>query len=229
MFWIPSLIREVRPVQDFTDTDFPLAVCSGGNGPRSSTPTARRPAFSDDGRHGWPEFPLFSTRLMDLGFNDFQRPLVRNIYIWLERITGRITTKLVVVSYANADKGEKSGVLKPRRLDSLPRCHFRRGIHAARSAPDAAGEMGSPGTTKSSSGMIACFKPQKSPVDFVDVAAEVLKNAPRAHFVMAGDGELRPQVEDANSGTRHWKSHHAAGLEEEPTCRRSIATWILSC
>src|SRR6185436_17490657 len=44
-------------------------------------------------------------------------------------------------------------------------------------------------------GMVACFKPQKSPVDFVDVAAAVLKQAPNAHFVMAGDGELRPQVE----------------------------------
>jgi glycosyltransferase involved in cell wall biosynthesis len=32
-------------------------------------------------------------------------------------------------------------------------------------------------------------------VDFVDVAAAVLKQTPRAHFVMAGDGELRPQIE----------------------------------
>ena len=43
--------------------------------------------------------------------------------------------------------------------------------------------------------MIACFKPQKSPVDFVDVAARVLKENRQAHFVMAGDGELRPEVE----------------------------------
>jgi glycosyltransferase involved in cell wall biosynthesis len=45
-------------------------------------------------------------------------------------------------------------------------------------------------------GMVACFKPQKAPVDFVDVAAEVLKKAGGGvHFVMAGDGELRPEVE----------------------------------
>ena len=44
-------------------------------------------------------------------------------------------------------------------------------------------------------GMIACLKPQKSPVDFVDVAARVLQRNSQAHFVLAGDGELRPEVE----------------------------------
>jgi len=44
-------------------------------------------------------------------------------------------------------------------------------------------------------GMVACLKPQKSPVDFVEVAARVLKVTDRVHFIMAGDGELRPAVE----------------------------------
>jgi glycosyltransferase involved in cell wall biosynthesis len=44
-------------------------------------------------------------------------------------------------------------------------------------------------------GMVACFKPQKAPVDFVDVAARVLRDVPNTHFVMAGDGELRGAVE----------------------------------
>jgi glycosyltransferase involved in cell wall biosynthesis len=45
-------------------------------------------------------------------------------------------------------------------------------------------------------GMVACFKPQKSPEDFIEVAARVLQKTDRAHFVMAGDGELRSSVED---------------------------------
>src|SRR5438046_9582046 len=43
--------------------------------------------------------------------------------------------------------------------------------------------------------MVACFKPQKSPLDFVEVASRVLKETDRVHFIMAGDGELRPAVE----------------------------------
>jgi glycosyltransferase involved in cell wall biosynthesis len=45
-------------------------------------------------------------------------------------------------------------------------------------------------------GMVACFKHQKSPEDFIEVAARVLKQTDRAHFVMAGDGELRNSIEE---------------------------------
>ena len=44
--------------------------------------------------------------------------------------------------------------------------------------------------------MVACLKPQKAPLDFIDVAARVLSERKDVHFVMAGDGELRPQVEE---------------------------------
>src|SRR5262249_60783893 len=43
-------------------------------------------------------------------FNDFQRPAVRNFYIFLERLTSKITTRLFLVSKANADKAEKCGM-----------------------------------------------------------------------------------------------------------------------
>ena len=51
-------------------------------------------------------------------------------------------------------------------------------------------------------GMVACFKPQKSPVDFVKVAAGVLEQRDDVHFVMIGDGELREDIENkiAESG-----------------------------
>jgi glycosyltransferase involved in cell wall biosynthesis len=128
------------------------------------------------------------------GFNDFQRPLVRNVYVWLERVTSKITTKLVVVSYANAEKGEKSGV-------------FRRGDWVLCRDAISVDEFMQPGPRRTqlrtwgvpedkvAIGMVACFKPQKAPVDFVKVAAEILKKNQNVHFVMAGDGELRPEIE----------------------------------
>jgi glycosyltransferase involved in cell wall biosynthesis len=45
-------------------------------------------------------------------------------------------------------------------------------------------------------GMVACLKTQKAPEDFIEVAARVLKKNQNVHFVMAGDGELRPSVEE---------------------------------
>jgi glycosyltransferase involved in cell wall biosynthesis len=44
-------------------------------------------------------------------------------------------------------------------------------------------------------GMIACFKPQKAPLDFVRVAHGVKKSVPRARFILVGDGALRGDIE----------------------------------
>src|SRR5204863_6512615 len=44
------------------------------------------------------------------GFNDFQRRIERSFYIGLERLTARITTKLFMVSYANAKTAENIGM-----------------------------------------------------------------------------------------------------------------------
>jgi glycosyltransferase involved in cell wall biosynthesis len=43
--------------------------------------------------------------------------------------------------------------------------------------------------------MVACLKPQKSPLDFLRLADRVSQALPEAEFVLAGDGELRPAVE----------------------------------
>jgi len=42
---------------------------------------------------------------------------------------------------------------------------------------------------------VACLKPQKAPGDIIAVAGRVLRRQPDARFLVAGDGELRPQLE----------------------------------
>ena len=43
--------------------------------------------------------------------------------------------------------------------------------------------------------MIACFKPQKAPLDFIRVAKVVLDEMSDVHFLLVGDGVLRPAIE----------------------------------
>ena len=45
-------------------------------------------------------------------------------------------------------------------------------------------------------GMIACFKPQKAPLDFIKAAHLVHKKMPDARFIVTGDGELRSAIEE---------------------------------
>jgi glycosyltransferase involved in cell wall biosynthesis len=43
--------------------------------------------------------------------------------------------------------------------------------------------------------MIAPFKPQKAPLDFIKVANRVIEKRPKTQFLLIGDGELRPETE----------------------------------
>jgi len=198
-YWIPSLIREVQPVQDF------ITLVALWRLFRKERPQVVHTHSSKAGILGrWAAWlagvPNIFHTAHGFGFNDFQRPTLRRLYVWLEKITGRISTKLVVVSYANADKGEKNGVFKRGDWilcrDAISVAEFMQpGPRRSQLARWGVGPDRQGGKDKVVVGMIACFKPQKSPVDFVDVAAEVLKHTASAHFVMAGDGELRPQIE----------------------------------
>src|SRR5262245_14649549 len=192
--WNGSLVREVRPLQDA------LAFLKLWRLFRRERPAIVHTHSAKAGIIGrWAArlagVPLIFHTAHGFGFNDFQRPAVRSFYIWLERLTARITTKLFIVSYANADKAEKCGMTRPGdwvlARDSISVDEFLRPQPVRQKLQS----WGIP-DDKVVVGMVACFKPQKSPEDFVEVAARVLAKTDRVHFVMAGDGELRPSIEE---------------------------------
>ncbi len=118
----------------------------------------------------------------------------------LERVTGRFATSaFVAVSQANIDKGIDLGILPAGRVSLI-----RSGVKLNEFSPrgTGAGGAGGPETDRLLTvGMVACLKPQKAPLDFVKVASAVAHVACArgggrpVRFVLAGDGELRPDVE----------------------------------
>jgi glycosyltransferase involved in cell wall biosynthesis len=193
LFWIPSLLRELRPVQDT------VAFLSMWRLFRRERPHIVHTHSSKAGILGrWAAklagVPVIFHTVHGFSFHDFQHPVVRAVYRWLERITTKVTNRIVVVSYANAEKGEKSGVFKRKdwilcragiSLQEFMEAGPRREKLKDWDIPE----------DRVIVGMISNFKPQKSPVDFIDMAAKVLQKTDRVHFAMAGDGELRPEVE----------------------------------
>ena len=191
--WVPSLVREARPIKDL------IALIKMWRVFRRERPLLVHTHCPKAGILGrWAArlagVPFIFHTAHGFGFNDFQRPIVRKFYVWLERITSKITTEHVFVSYENAEKAEKLGLT--RRGEWI----------LSRSGIDI-DEYKQPGARRTKVrewgisedkiivGMVACFKPEKSPADFVDIAARVLKSTDRVHFVMIGDGELRSSVE----------------------------------
>ncbi len=146
------------------------------------------------------------------GFHAGQTWVLRRVLIGAERLAARVTTQFIAVSRANLEQGIALGLFGPDRV-SLIRSGVRLEAFGAASRGGAGQaaraalrrELGLPGDAPLV-GMVACLKPQKSPLTFVEVAARVTRQAPAAAFVLAGDGELRPDVErrvrELNLGAR---------------------------
>ena len=128
-------------------------------------------------------------------FNDYQPSLVRAFYILLERITAPITTVFVTVSGADREEGIRRGIFKKNDVTLI-----RSGIDIKQFCDlpnDRISLRGKLGLDQDTPviAMVACFKPQKAPLDFVRVAKKVLDERSDALFYLVGDGELRPQLE----------------------------------
>jgi glycosyltransferase involved in cell wall biosynthesis len=127
--------------------------------------------------HGW-------------SFHDYQSRIVYRCYLYLERICAIFTTKIIVVSVWDKNKGLSNSVGKEDQYVLI-----RYGIAYALFQDQ---ELCRFAVRKSLGfsdadliiGMVACFKPQKSPLDFIKLAFAVKKNFSNAKFIMIGDGVL---------------------------------------
>jgi glycosyltransferase involved in cell wall biosynthesis len=128
------------------------------------------------------------------GFHDYQPFPVRQFFVVLEKVTARITDMFIAVSKANIKKGVDKGIFTKRKatlirsgieLEEFTGVRINRG--AKRKALGVKPDL--PLVT-----MIGCLKPQKAPLDYVEVAHKVLQKK-EACFILVGDGELREQVQ----------------------------------
>ncbi|MEI6631407.1 MAG: glycosyltransferase family 4 protein [bacterium] len=129
--------------------------------------------------HGW-------------SFNDYQPSLIRLFFIWLERLTARFTDKLIVVSNCDKRKGLGNFIGEDNKYALI-----RYGIDYSKFGPreESIREELGVGAKNLLVGMIACFKPQKSPQDFIRLAFLVRQQMPRVKFILVGDGPLRADIE----------------------------------
>jgi glycosyltransferase involved in cell wall biosynthesis len=130
-------------------------------------------------------------------FHSFQPWWEHGLYSVAERVTARVTQAFCPVSEANRRKAIDSGLLnRGQTAVVLPAA-----IEPEQYVPDSTGRRRvrdelAVRDDETLVGMIACLKPQKAPLDFVRMASRVRAASPCVRFFVAGDGELRPQMED---------------------------------
>lgn len=130
--------------------------------------------------HGW-------------SFNNYQPSAVRNLFIFLERIAAKFTRKIIVICEHDLQKGLDNRIAGASKYAivsyGVDYKRFKNNIGLI-----AKQNLGIE-TEELLITNISCFKPQKSPLDFIKLAALVRPVYPKVKFLLVGDGELRKEIE----------------------------------
>jgi glycosyltransferase involved in cell wall biosynthesis len=196
-FFIPELIREINPLMDikalFKIKGILQEIKKGDSLMIVHTHSSKAGILGRWGARFAGANAIIHT-IHGFGFHDHQSLPMRSFLIFLERITAGITDQYIAVSQANIEKGADIGIF-PRQKATLIRSGIeleefsRERVNRREKRKKLGVEPTLPLIT-----MIGCLKPQKAPLDYVDVAYQILR-AREARFILVGDGELREEVE----------------------------------
>ncbi|GAB4295779.1 MAG: glycosyltransferase family 4 protein [Myxococcota bacterium] len=153
------------------------------------------------------------------GFDASNLPFIKNAFKTAERVAAAYTDHFIAVSEANRRLGIKMNLFSERNsslirsgvnlsefiLDDRKRDEARTKIRT---------ELGIPKNAPVAI-LIACFKPQKAPLDFVSAARIALKSQKNLQFILAGDGELRSSIEKSVSSAHISHSFRILGWRRD--------------
>ncbi|MBW1839478.1 MAG: glycosyltransferase family 4 protein, partial [Deltaproteobacteria bacterium] len=207
VYLIPELVREIRPIKDviaFLKLRQILKQLKREVARKHSGATSAIIVHTHCSKAGI--LGRWAARIADIklvihsfhgfSFNEFQSFLVQGFYIFMERITSLITAKSIAVSKANIEKGVNKKIFTRDKVILI-----RSGIDIEKfqtvklSREKKRMELGFDAGIPLVA-MIACFKPQKSPLNFVRVAKIVSAEISKARFLLIGNGVLRSKVEE---------------------------------
>ncbi|MCC9078675.1 glycosyltransferase family 4 protein [Litorilinea aerophila] len=131
--------------------------------------------------HGW-------------GMHEGMSQASRLLYLTLERLSARITHRLIVVSRPDIQKGLGYGIGREEQFtliyNGIDLARFRQPVNRE----EVCAELGLDPDARLV-GMVGRLDQQKNPLDFIRAAALVLQAEPHTQFVVVGDGSLRPACE----------------------------------
>jgi len=154
--------------------------------------------------HGW-------------GFHDKQTLFFRRLYILLERLSAKITTRLITVSQQNTEKGLSKKIGKSSQYLTI-----YSGIDLNRFMPIKGDKKGTLNISDNTVviGTIGRLTEQKNPLLFVRMASSLLKKKDDLYFLFVGDGPLRQVVE------REIERLHLNGRVKLAGLKKDVIPWL---
>jgi glycosyltransferase involved in cell wall biosynthesis len=130
-------------------------------------------------------------------FYGYFSPLKTKLFLWVEKILGLLTDKIITVSKKQREEIISLGIGSPQKVIAIPLgLELGKLLDVDRFKGQLREELGISPETKLV-GIIARIVPVKNHGMFIDAAAEFKKNnkSLKTVFVVVGDGELRGQIE----------------------------------
>ncbi len=138
--------------------------------------------------------PITVHSIHGFGFGAHQPWYVRQAFLTAEKLVAHSTTAFIAVSQRNLDEGVRLGLFRAQQArvirSGIDLDAFRAHAGGAAVRRELMIPAGAPLVVQ-----VACFKRQKAPERFVALAAALAALVPDAHFLLVGDGALRPQLE----------------------------------
>jgi glycosyltransferase involved in cell wall biosynthesis len=142
------------------------------------------------------EVPVIVHSIHGFGFHEGQHPIKHALFLNAERAAGRVTDAFIGVSNSNLVEASRRGIIPNGCRTELIRSGMD--LSTVRAAE------GQRRATRESLGLdsedemvlaVSNLKPQKDPITLVRAMRILMTKRPRAVLMIAGDGELRGEVE----------------------------------
>jgi glycosyltransferase involved in cell wall biosynthesis len=138
--------------------------------------------------------PIIVHTIHGFPFHNYQNLVINRLFTMLERIAGKFTDALIAVSNSDIKKGIEKKIGKKDKFflvrPGINIQDFNKNVDIKRKKMEIGVNLNSKIV-----GMIGCFKPQKSPLDFIKIAKIVSEKYKDVEFVLIGDGKLRKKIE----------------------------------
>jgi glycosyltransferase involved in cell wall biosynthesis len=191
---IPELVREVHPINDFIALQKIVALF------KREQPHIVHTHSSKAGILGrWAariaKVPVIIHTVHGWGHHSYQKPLIRRLFITIERNMEKSTDRLIAVSNATVEKGLND------RIGTRDKYTV---IHSCINLDDFTASLRDPQQLKKSLGInpqspvigtVSRLSQQKNPLDFIRMAALIKQEVPESKFLFVGDGALRSTTE----------------------------------
>ncbi len=138
--------------------------------------------------------PIIIHTYHGFGFNEHQNFLVRNFYIFLEKVVSLLTDVLIFVSRANIETAKRYRIGSKAKYIII-----RSGIKLSDFSKEKDKRFAAkifPKITQSSKVIVSVgnLKPQKNPCDFIKIASEVIRSQRDVYFIYAGGGSEEEMI-----------------------------------